>query len=728
MLRLKNVKTYKKYLRQSQLTVADNDDGFSSLVNFELQKLQTSASSAEKSNLQAVLNLPGIDSMPDIANFLGDLAQNYIQPTSPCSARKPTSARKSPPTIKEKKNLELSSEGQDDENNMDFSLRYAQESEDDENNEEPFTLDEEKEEILSESQKRVSNNDRPLLISSYSIAIGNQTLVKTLPLDCFEGPPNSLVLRNCSILLVEQFFINLILMVEEELIIRGYPKEALFQKLLDIDLPSPKIVIYFHSGGRFDGYFLTNVLFNSEILENHFHLKKNLKVKNFNGIFYSLKFYNLSILDSFLMTQSSLNNLGLKLFNEEKLELNTGENSYLSNQKIFQDRIQYDQFCKYNLKDSVLLLKCMLKIQTEFLRAEKIDISNFVSASSMGFAWLYMRFYKLENQLFAKRIVYKKIPSYWTCFESDQYVNLYNCNEAIFVTSPFLENQLRNSFFGGRTELFKPRITEECVNLDFNSLYPFAAKAPLPYGPPLYKKYKENEEFDLRELNQFCGFFKIDYLSPADPKLLPVLPRRHVKGHNIFSLGIGTGWFWIKEVLLAIKMGYKIQIIESIEFTPKAGMKKFVDTLYNERLRYPKEHPNNLMYKNLLVSTVWGKYASRLDTSSLDVITTPEKKQNPSLETQNQSFKPIKPMEFSKSKFQSTQKSLNAIQIAKTRLNKNAIVQKQPFNDLNSLRTLTSAVHIASAVTSQSRVTNYPFLEILYRKDLLFYTDTDSLF
>jgi len=47
-----------------------------------------------------------------------------------------------------------------------------------------------------------------------------------------------------------------------------------------------------------------------------------------------------------------------------------------------------------------------------------------------------------------------------------------NHHYTLFCTKPFIENKLRDVYYGGQTELFKPQ-SENGFVFDVNSLYPF---------------------------------------------------------------------------------------------------------------------------------------------------------------------------------------------------------------------------------------------------------------
>jgi hypothetical protein len=470
-----------------------------------------------------------------------------------------------------------------------------------------------------------------------------------------------------------------------------------------------KVVVFFHNGSNFDYHFLFPGLVFNEELEKKYCLTENLKVLNVGNKYYRLNFWNIYFHDSFLLTRRSLNTLSQTLLNESKDSFNVSNLNFNSTKKIFKDQEQYDKFCQYNLNDSVLLHKCMTKLQTVFMDAQQLDISNYMSAPGLGIDYFFKKYYKLPKQPFILKLDSQINEGSYYVDYSTKHVNLKTASNAIFVTPAYLENRLRQSFFGGRTELYKPSI-KDGMYIDINSLYPFAATAPLPFGPPDLKIDLINAKFSESDFMNFYGFFKIEFLTPPNLKLLPVLPRKHPDGHNVYALGHGEGWYFSKEVQLAYRMGYKIRILESIELKPGLSMRYFVKELFNLRQKYEKTHPLNMLYKDILNSTSYGKFATKIESTLLDF----------------RVFDESPYLAFKKS--QESSKSIWRNYFKNNRLHQVDCSKKDAFFNQSEYKKLNHALHISAAVTAQARLCMYPFMAKLYKDGGLFYSDTDSIF
>ena len=93
-----------------------------------------------------------------------------------------------------------------------------------------------------------------------------------------------------------------------------------------------------------------------------------------------------------------------------------------------------------------------------------------------------------------------------------------------------LEYAIRESYFGGRCEVFKP-YGYNLLAYDFNSLYPFAMMMDLPVGQPTFSL--------VQDLSKIFGFIKVEVTAP-DNLYIPVLPCkiRNNEGEKlIFPLG-----------------------------------------------------------------------------------------------------------------------------------------------------------------------------------------------
>ena len=77
---------------------------------------------------------------------------------------------------------------------------------------------------------------------------------------------------------------------------------------------------------------------------------------------------------------------------------------------------------------------------------------------------------------------------------------------------------------------------------------------------------------------------------------------------TIAPVGRFTGWFYSRELTLAIKLGYKVEILKGYHYSNNVVLfKDYMDKLYNLRTQYPKTDVLNLIAK-LLGNSFYGRF------------------------------------------------------------------------------------------------------------------------
>lgn len=170
------------------------------------------------------------------------------------------------------------------------------------------------------------------------------------------------------------------------------------------------------------------------------------------------------------------------------------------------------------------------------------------------------------------------------------------------------DDYARRSYFGGRTEIFKPVFQskkETLKNYDINSLYPFVMR---DNDFPLCLDYETNS-FEKDQL----GIYEITIKSPDDI-YIPVLGVKADCGNGlkyIFPKGVIRGYFCSPEINLALKEGYKILKVHSGKVYKNGGkiFKTFVNDLYEKRLeaKRDKKGADEIIYK-LMMNSLYGRF------------------------------------------------------------------------------------------------------------------------
>lgn len=260
-----------------------------------------------------------------------------------------------------------------------------------------------------------------------------------------------------------------------------------------------------------------------------------------------------------------------------------------------------------------------------------------------------------------------------------------------------VEDFVRQSYFGGRTEVFRPVFQSRNENdylycFDVNSLYPTVMQRYM--YPNLFKKWAySRKEFDTEEF----GFWEAEVDVPKEMYAPPLGTYHSFDSGSkkfIFPTGRFKGIWTSLELKYAESIGVKIINLKkgAIFHNGHYIFKDFIDDLYARRLLAKKEKDSvsDLMTK-LLMNSCYGRFGMNLEKENL-VVDTGDMGLNPHCEIPLENGEVI-------------------------RLANKKITMESTFTN----------VAIASWVTAHARV----MMHKEFRKlgdEHLFYTDTDSIF
>ncbi|EOQ01040.1 DNA polymerase [Bacillus cereus] len=144
----------------------------------------------------------------------------------------------------------------------------------------------------------------------------------------------------------------------------------------------------------------------------------------------------------------------------------------------------------------------------------------------------------------------------------------------------FLEDHVRLSYYGGRTEVFTPEL-KKGFHYDANSLYPYVMKvAKFPVGYPVLLKDGQAEKkwrhWKRRAIGGGVMWCRVDV--PED-MYLPVLPKRDPSGKLLFPVGKLEGVWTLPELLEAERNGCTIEAIYQMVYWERMEyiFKEFVE-------------------------------------------------------------------------------------------------------------------------------------------------------
>jgi len=257
-----------------------------------------------------------------------------------------------------------------------------------------------------------------------------------------------------------------------------------------------------------------------------------------------------------------------------------------------------EESIKYCIQDCKSLHQVISKYNELFFRNFSFNIHKYPTLPSLAFANFRANFMKKENVANITGKVYKEI---------------------------------RLSYTGGSTDIYIPKPSDgiKIHAYDVNSLYPFVMlDNEYPIGNPTYfvgdisNNYTSlSIENNLYSKSKPFGFFYCKITAPKN--LLHPILQIHYKTKDgmrtISPLGKFEGMFFSEELYNAENYGYKFEVLWGYTFEKANIFKDYVDTLYNLRLKYPKDDPMNYITK-LHLNSISGRFGMSDNLGQIAII------------------------------------------------------------------------------------------------------------
>lgn len=187
-------------------------------------------------------------------------------------------------------------------------------------------------------------------------------------------------------------------------------------------------------------------------------------------------------------------------------------------------------------------------------------------------------------------------------------LNVYRSN---FLKYPIpnyrpIEDDIRKSYFGGRTEIFK-LYGKNLKYYDVTSLYPKVMHDRyMPVGKPI-------KDADM-SIYKF-GVCKVTVECPEDLDI-PFLPYKTEKGKLIFPKGKWTGFYCTPELRKAKELGYKIKVHYGYRFKAAKIFTGYINDLFEMKNKSDKNSLDYIISK-LLMNSLYGKFGQRRERDQL---------------------------------------------------------------------------------------------------------------
>jgi DNA polymerase type B, organellar and viral len=374
------------------------------------------------------------------------------------------------------------------------------------------------------------------------------------------------------------------------------------------------LTVYAHNLSSFDGVFLMKHLLPFGKVEPLIHNGKIISIK----LTLSIKGYKdktILFKDSYLLLPVSLR----KLCNAFNILIPKAHFPFLLNDIFYKGIFPaFNYWTGVSLDEHLSLSKQFLgkvwSFQEEAIKYCKLDCKCLHEILTQFNELIFTNFsVSIHNSLTLPALAMK---IYKTKFMPENTIHQ-------LIGKPY--NDISQSYTGGAVDVYIPhnrvesllsRKFKKLFYYDVNSLYPFVmANTVMPIGRP--KAFTGNI---LRIDPQAYGHFYVEVTSP-DNLQHPILQKRVKTPEGIRTVaGLGTWkqWIYSEEMYNAMKHGYKFTVIEGYEFTKGNIFKEFVETMYNLRMSFPKNHPMNLIAK-LLMNSLYGKFGMKPTNTMVEI-------------------------------------------------------------------------------------------------------------
>lgn len=339
-----------------------------------------------------------------------------------------------------------------------------------------------------------------------------------------------------------------------------------------------------HNGGNYDFGFIITYAIENDL--DYYFLEKG------NSVFY-IQIYDENgkpryFQDSLELLMSSLGKLAPEFSSYEKLDFDLDKIAPIDDMKpehIHEMRDYLEVDCK-------ALYECL----EEFTRViYELSDGNCSPQLTMGSTTMSM--YRTQFQEEAIPQSFNPIPD-----------NTYDEMVSAYETSN--EYDIRKSYFGGRTEVYK-MYGEDLNHYDVNSLFPYVyTRKKMPVGNP--KRFNDASR-DVLDMTGNGGVAKITGYVPDVH--IPVLPVRHTADDYekvIFPTGKIEGWYTLAELRYAESVGAveDLQVHEAIVSRYGRPFKEYGETLYDLKKTIDSENePAKYWVVKLLLNSFYGKFA-----------------------------------------------------------------------------------------------------------------------
>lgn len=169
-----------------------------------------------------------------------------------------------------------------------------------------------------------------------------------------------------------------------------------------------------------------------------------------------------------------------------------------------------------------------------------------------------------------------------------------------------IEDDIREAYFGGRTEIFKSR-GQNLKYYDVTSEYPKVMRDRyMPIGKPVKDANMTIDDF---------GVCKVTVKAPGDIDI-PLLPYKNKEGKLLFPRGKWTGFYCTPELQKARELGYEIKVHFGYRFKKKKIFTGYINEMFAMKNSSEKGSVGYMVAK-LLMNSLYGKFGQRRERQQI---------------------------------------------------------------------------------------------------------------
>ena len=333
----------------------------------------------------------------------------------------------------------------------------------------------------------------------------------------------------------------------------------------------PKLIEYYDAG--FDVHvYIHNIEFDARKIPEIFDKKRINWGKCFviNGKLATVSCKKYTFHDSFKLLPMSLSKLS-KDFNVEHGKLDLWEEVQKTYPGMYKDIVDFLDRCDIDNELYLRYLgydvKSLYEVLEVLIELSGIPLNDFVNRISTA---------SLSRYIFKNGWKGKEFRNPFGGKSDYEILTQYNYRNDLY-----LEEFLRDSYMGGRTEVFKIQLLLKAFHYDINSLYPFIMLGEFPVGKPVHVDDEEQARFYFERWQQDrngIGFLHCDVYVPFQH--IPPLPVK--MGKLAFPCGHIYGVWNFEELQYAIEhCGCKITKFHEVVYYENTYpvFERFINTM-----------------------------------------------------------------------------------------------------------------------------------------------------